>query len=70
MRGLERVSWIMDQKNESLYEEETYKIIDACMKVHSNLDVGFLESVYQESVEKELTKQAVEFDRQVRLQLT
>ncbi|MBZ9729088.1 GxxExxY protein [Salegentibacter sp. JZCK2] len=60
----------MDEANELLYEEKTYKIIGACMKVHRNLGSGFLESVYQESVERELTKQAVEFNRQVRLQLT
>ena len=59
----------MDEIKELLYEEETYKIIGACMKVHRNLGAGFLESVYQESVEKELAKQAVEFDRQERLKL-
>jgi hypothetical protein len=28
-----------------LYEQETYKIIGACMKVHRILGAGFLESV-------------------------
>ena len=60
----------MDEIKELLYEEETYKIIGACMKVHRNLGAGFLESVYQESLEKELAKQAIHFDRQVKLQLT
>ncbi len=50
-----------------LYEDETYKIIGACMTVHKNLGNGFLESVYQEALEKELTKAEVPFERQKRL---
>ena len=52
-----------------IFEEETYKIIGACMKVHRNLGSGFLESVYQEALEKELNSHEIEFQRQVKLRL-
>lgn len=53
----------MDEVNELLYEEESYKIIGACMKVHRSLGSGFLESVYQEAVEKEFVTQKIPYKR-------
>jgi len=50
-----------------LFEEETFKIIGASMTVHKTLGNGFLESVYQEALEKELTKQGIPFERQKKL---
>jgi GxxExxY protein len=50
-----------------LFEEETFKIIGACMTVHKHLGNGFLESVYQEALEKELTKSEIPFERQKKL---
>jgi GxxExxY protein len=47
-----------------LYEKETYKIIGACMAVHKNLGSGFLESVYEEALEKEFIKRNVPYKRQ------
>lgn len=44
-----------------LFEEETYKVIGACMTVHKNLGSGFLESVYQEALSKELGKAEVPY---------
>lgn len=43
------------------YEQETYKIIDACIRVHKLLGPGFLESVYQEALEKEFIKQEIPY---------
>ncbi len=54
---------------ELLYEEETYKIIGACMKVHRNLGAGFLESVYQEALGKEFTAQNIAYKEQPKLSL-
>ncbi|AVR46911.1 GxxExxY protein [Christiangramia fulva] len=55
--------------NKLLFEEETYKIIGACMKVHRNLGAGFLESVYQEALEKEFNSQKINFQKQLKLKL-
>lgn len=52
------------------FEQETYKIIGACMRVHRLLGQGFLESVYQEALEKELTFQCIPFVRHKKLELT
>ena len=37
-----------------ILERESFKIIGACMTVFNTLGTGFLESVYQEALEKEL----------------
>ncbi|MHA6280379.1 GxxExxY protein [Salinimicrobium sp. CAU 1759] len=50
-----------------IFEKETFKVIGACMKVHRNLGSGFLESVYQEALEKEFKSQEIQFQRQVKL---
>jgi len=52
-----------------LFEEETYKIIGTCMSVHSALGAGFLESVYQEALEKEFVKQVLPFVRHQKLNI-
>ena len=52
-----------------LFEEETYKIIGACMKVHASMGSGFLESVYQEALEKEFIKQEIPFVRHQKLNI-
>ena len=43
---------------------QTYSLIGAAMKVHRELGCGFLEAVYQEALEIELTKQSIPFERQ------
>ena len=52
-----------------LYEKETYHIIGACMNVNKALGSGFLESVYQEAVEKELKRLQIPYMRHKKLQL-
>ncbi|MGF7141289.1 GxxExxY protein [Roseimarinus sediminis] len=50
-----------------LFEKETYSIIGACMSVHKELGNGFLESVYEEALEREFTKRNIPYKRQCRL---
>ena len=52
-----------------LYENETYKIIGACMNVHKALGPGFLESVYQEALEKEFIRLNIPYIRHKKLQI-
>lgn len=52
-----------------IFEKETYKIIGACMSVHRALGPGFLESVYQEALEKEFVERKIVFESQKKLQV-
>jgi GxxExxY protein len=52
-----------------LFKDESYAIIGACLKVHSELGAGFLEAVYKEALEKEFTKRNIPFQRQPKLSL-
>jgi len=52
-----------------LFEDETYKIRGACMKVQNGPGPGFLESVYQEVLSKEFKKFAILFEEQKKLNL-
>ena len=52
-----------------LYKEESYKIIGACMKVHSELGSGFLEAVYEEALKREFMNSNIPFECQVKLNI-
>ena len=54
---------------EILFKEESYAIVGACIKVHTELGAGFLEAVYQEALEKEFAKRNIPFQRQPKLSL-
>lgn len=55
------------ESQEIYRKEESYKIIGACMKVHSTMGAGFLEAVYQEALETEFELQKIPFTSQAKL---
>ncbi|GET21593.1 GxxExxY protein [Prolixibacter denitrificans] len=54
---------------ELLFKDEVFSIIGACMKVHRTLGPGFLESVYSEALEKELTTRNIPHLREIKLEV-
>jgi GxxExxY protein len=47
-----------------IYKEECFFIIGKCFEVHKNLGAGFLEIVYKDALEYELTKADIPFERE------
>lgn len=45
-------------------KDKTYRILGACFEVYNELGCGFLEPVYQECLELELSKQEIPFESQ------
>jgi len=54
---------------EILFKDESYQVMGAMFEVYREMGSGFLEPVYQECVELELTDQKIPFIAQVRLKL-
>ena len=52
-----------------LYKEECYQIQGAIFEVYKEIGSGFLESVYQECLEKELSIRNIPFQRQAEIRL-
>jgi len=44
--------------------DETYQILGACFEVYNEMGCGFLETVYQECLENELTSCGIPFEAQ------
>lgn len=53
-----------------LYKDEVYKIVGAAMSVYNELGPGFLEAVYHEALEVELSHRGVPFQSRVPLLIT
>ena len=52
-----------------IFKNESYRIQGAIFDVYKEMGAGFLESVYQECLEKELSRRNIPFRRQVELKL-
>lgn len=52
-----------------IFEEETFSIRGAVFEVYREMGSGFLEAVYQECLEKELTRREIPFLSQPELKL-
>lgn len=50
-----------------LYENETYSINGAAIRVYNTLGFGFLEAVYQEALEIEFKKRGIPYEREKEL---
>ena len=53
-----------------LYHELTNRILKACYTVHNELGCGFLEKVYQEALEVQLSEMGIPFEREKHLPIT
>jgi len=49
---------------ELLLKDEVYEIAGAAMEVYYQLGTGFLEAIYQEALEIELSRRGIPFERQ------
>ena len=59
----------MSMDSKILYKEESYAVIGACFNVYKEMGSGFLEAVYQECLEIELSEKKIPFEAQKNIQL-
>jgi len=52
-----------------IYEDETYAIKGAVFEVYKTMGAGFLEAVYQESLEEELRERGIPFTPQAEIKI-
>jgi GxxExxY protein len=55
---------------EIVYQEDSYKIMGACIEVYKEMGCGFLEAVYQECLEMEFALQGMSYRPQAQLALS
>lgn len=55
--------------DQELWQQEGYDLMAACFEVYNEMGPGFLEDVYQESLEIELTDRGIPFIAQPKLRL-
>jgi GxxExxY protein len=55
---------------ELIFKDEVYAIMGAAMDVQRELGSGFLEPVYQEAMEMELTQRKIPFESQMNIRIT
>lgn len=58
-----------NEKDKMIFPDEAYEIIGAAMEVHNTLGQGFLESMYQEALEIEMSKREIPFSSQTKIQI-
>lgn len=59
----------MQMQEDLLYKNESYEIVGACFEVYKTMGCGFLESVYQECLEKEFRSRNIPFESQKEIDL-
>lgn len=52
-----------------VFKEESYRIVGSCLSVFNKLGSGFLESVYQEALEKQFKQDNIPFEKEKRLHI-
>jgi GxxExxY protein len=50
--------------DELVFREEVYAVMGAAIEVHRELGAGFLEAVYQDAMERELSARSIAFESQ------
>ena len=53
-----------------IFEEESKRIINACLEVHKELGCGFLEPVYQSALALEFGKQGIPFEKEKKIEIS